>query len=218
MELTREWIKIHYILFNNEYFMSKCPPINGIKVTVGRGKITRGYCISDRNGKVLELNISAYYKHEETYYIEVLLHEMIHMMMAYNMIYERKHHGPLFREFVDMIRKRTGYNVSYDTVDGKWTEMEGNVNGYVLSFVYDEHEYITRVDKKYIARAVKKLNQYNTAGTTIKLYKLSCPQINSMTNQRFCPKTNIKAYTTDMQGIKNVVEAMKTTAPVHIFS
>ena len=119
MELTTDFIKKNFILFNNEYLDGK---LRMPEFKVIHTKSRLGLCSWKTTSGVktnYAISISDYYMFGEKKLQNVILHEMIHLFIRQNNIKDtRPHHGQVFYSIANKINKQ-GWNISRtDSVEG----------------------------------------------------------------------------------------------------
>jgi hypothetical protein len=119
MQLTTDFIKKNFIVFNNEYFEGK---LRMPEFKVVHTKCRLGLCDWKTISGVrtnYTISISDYYMFGEKKYQNVILHEMIHLYIRQNNIKDtRAHHGQVFYSIATRIN-RHGWNISRtDSVEG----------------------------------------------------------------------------------------------------
>lgn len=115
MKLTKEWMETWFDEFNRVYFGNELPkPL----LYVSHAKQRLG-CLaykSERKKKQIvhydyRLGLSAYYILTEWEYQNILLHEMIHLLIAFKGIKDTSQHGKVFRSIVSKLNNDCGWNI-----------------------------------------------------------------------------------------------------------
>lgn len=124
--LTIEFIKENFHKYNNKYFDGTLKEPT-FKITNTRRRL--GCCKWKTiyyNQKVYTIEISNYFQRSEKDYCQTLIHEMIHLYIRQNDIYDNgKHHGPVFYRWADKINQ-DGWSISRtDSTEGCDCNMVG---------------------------------------------------------------------------------------------
>jgi len=106
-------LKKYYDDFNKKYFDDELP---NIPVQYVNSKKFGGWVDATRNKKTNEISvnrlvISKFFKRDEDNFIQILLHEMIHVWLLYNNILERKQHGLAFKRKSREIEEISGVKI-----------------------------------------------------------------------------------------------------------
>lgn len=109
-----------YSDLNKKYFNGELPKIP-IKFTTS--KIQGGYVDLLRNTrtdeiKIVGMGISKFFKRDKDNFIQIMLHEMIHVALAYDGVHEREMHGIMFKRKLREIEDKSGITIPLtDSVD-----------------------------------------------------------------------------------------------------
>ena len=119
MELTTNFIKENFIVFNNRYFDGK---LRMPRFEVIHSKSLLGQLNWDDTGGIITdyvIRVSDYFNRGEKGVQNTILHEMIHLYIRQNKLKDtRTHHGAIFYREADRINK-DGWNISRtDSVKG----------------------------------------------------------------------------------------------------
>jgi hypothetical protein len=123
MQLTEDFIKKNFIVFNNEYFDGK---LKMPKFRVMHTKSRLGLCSWKNTSGVktdYTISVTDYFVFGEKKLQNIILHEMIHLYIRQNGIKDsRTHHGRVFYSIADKIN-RHGWNIARtDSVNGYETK------------------------------------------------------------------------------------------------
>ena len=113
MKLTKEWMETWFDEFNRVYFDSQLPkPL----LYVSHAKQKVGYLAYKMDRKSLQpydyrLGLSTYYILTEWDYQNILLHEMIHLLIAHSQIKDTSQHGKVFRSILSRLNNDCGWDI-----------------------------------------------------------------------------------------------------------
>ena len=196
MKLTQEWMTTWFDEFNRLYFKSELPRPR-LYISHARQRLgCLGYKVRKTNNGHsgaqaydYRLGLSNYYILQEWDYQNILLHEMIHLLIAHNGWQDSSVHGTLFRQLRDRLNNDCGWaiRISYPTrqltVNPQF--MQGK-NFLVLALqTRDGKNMLTVVNRNYVAalkRQLARLKSVESYGWYLSSdpYFLDFPQVRSL--------------------------------------
>lgn len=128
MIVTKEWLEKWFVLFDREYFGGNLPmPVMGL--THARTRLGQlAFKKASRWGRTklydFKLSLSTYYDMTEVQAKNVLLHEMIHYVIAYTGLKDTSSHGIVFRGMADNLNRKHGWDIRIATSTKGWKVSE----------------------------------------------------------------------------------------------
>jgi len=112
-EIQNADLKKYYNDFNTKYFDGELPdiPMGFVNSRTAGGWVSASLNTRTRVITIKKLVISKYFKRDEENFIQIMLHEMIHVWMHHNNKMERDHHGLMFKEKKREIEKLSGIKI-----------------------------------------------------------------------------------------------------------
>ena len=115
MKLTREWMETWFDEFNRIYFKGELPKPY-LYVSHARKRLgCLGYKYDRKHPKKgpsdFRLGLSNYYVLAEWDYQNILLHEMIHLVVASKQLKDTSAHGQLFRSIQQQLNQNCGWDI-----------------------------------------------------------------------------------------------------------
>ncbi len=114
MQVDIHWVRQNFQRFNADYFGGKLPEP---RFVVGKARTRLGSCSWKRKSRLgrttyydFTIAISNYYDQKEHDFQNVLLHEMIHLSIAYSGVKDSSSHGVVFRGMMERLN-REGWNI-----------------------------------------------------------------------------------------------------------
>lgn len=174
MQVTTDWIRYQFDLFNREYFGGELPlpkfSVSNARTQLGtmrfKWKAVRTGPFSYQLKKMAydyEIRISNYYEIPERQFQEILLHEMIHYYIAVKDLRDTSSHGATFRRIMDRLNAK-GWHITVRTDTKGWTVAERNslrprvVLGVVMA---DGKHFFSVVGSRYV-RGIDRQASFNS--------------------------------------------------------
>jgi len=173
MIVTIPWLESNFGRFNSLYFDAKLPaPLFGLSRSRTRLG-TMAYKRTSRFGKGklydFTIRLTTYYDMTEWQAQNILLHEMIHYIIAYTGLKDTSSHGTVFRGMADALNRRYGWKISVRTdargwqVNSKYIEekKEAKPQTYLILAIRmnDDKCYVSRVNPSYFKRIDSQLRR-----------------------------------------------------------
>lgn len=116
MQVSIEWMKNWFLRFNKDYFEGQLPlprlRLSQSRTRMGSMSCKRKYHLGKYRLTDFTIHLSNYYDLTERQFQNVLLHEMIHYMIAYIGFKDTSAHGIIFRRMMDYLNKNHGWEIT----------------------------------------------------------------------------------------------------------
>lgn len=116
MQVSIEWMKKWFLRFNEDYFEGLLPlprlRLSQSRTRIGAMSFKRKYYLGKYRFTDCTIHLSNYYDLTERQFQNVLLHEMIHYMIAYIGFKDTSAHGIIFRRMMDYLNRDQGWEVT----------------------------------------------------------------------------------------------------------
>lgn len=116
MTLTTDILHTWFRQFNADYFGDELPVP---RIALSKARTRLGTMSCRRVRKLLRwtytdftIRISTYYECSEREFQETLLHEMIHLYIAYHNLTDTSSHGKVFRQIMQRLNSEHGWNIT----------------------------------------------------------------------------------------------------------
>lgn len=126
MTLTTDILHTWFRQFNADYFGDELPVP---RIALSKARTRLGTMSCRRVRKLLRwtytdftIRISTYYECSEREFQETLLHEMIHLYIAYHNLTDTSSHGKVFRQIMQQLNNEHGWNITITL--GKETKLK----------------------------------------------------------------------------------------------
>lgn len=124
MTVTIQWMERWFDTFNAEYFDARLPR-PAFALSRARTRLGQMACKQGRVGRGVKrydfrISITTYYDMTERQAQCVLLHEMIHYVIAYTGLRDSAPHGVVFRGMADALNRRYGWDIRVTTSARDW--------------------------------------------------------------------------------------------------
>ena len=167
MTPTTEQIATWFDTFNRDYFAGSMPRP---RLSLGHSRSRRGSRAFRRRRTLLvwknsdiAIRLSTYYDCTERELQTVLLHEMIHLYIAWKGIRDDAPHGRVFRRMMDELNTRYGWNITVSTsMRGRQTTTprDSNRQRLVLALENSRGEcFLSVVNPRYAVRLKAQLGR-----------------------------------------------------------
>ena len=203
MIVTIDWMEEWFKRFDQEYFGGKLPlpelSLTRAKTRLGQLAFKR----ASRWGRTklydFKLSMSTYYDMTEQQAKSVLLHEMIHYIIGYTGLKDTSPHGVVFREMMDNLNRKYGWDIRVMTSTKGWKVSErvaekkkakGPQTYLMLAIeLKDGKFYLSRVNPGFARRIEKQLPMVRELRshrwyTTQESYFEDYPQVRSLRGRR----------------------------------
>lgn len=128
MIVTTEWMHRNFRRFNTEYFGGKMPvpafALSGARTQLGTMSCRKAYRRGVLHVYDFKITMTTYYDMTDKEAEDVLLHEMIHYIIAYTGLKDTSSHGVVFRGMADALNRKYGRNISIRTDTRGWALAE----------------------------------------------------------------------------------------------
>ncbi len=167
MTPTTEQIATWFDTFNRDYFAGSMPRP---RLSLGHSRTRLGSMACRRRRTLLgwknsdfAIRLSTYYDCTERELQTVLLHEMIHLYIAWKGIRDDAPHGRVFRRMMDELNTRYGWNITVSTsMRGRQTTAPRNSNRQRLVLALENSRgecFLSVVNPRYAVRLKAQLGR-----------------------------------------------------------
>ena len=203
MIVTIEWMEEWFKRFDQEYFGGKLPvPELGLtraKTRLGQMAFKRATRWGRTKLYDFKISMSTYYDMTDMQAKSVLLHEMIHYIIAYTGLKDTSSHGIVFRGMMDNLNRKYGWEIRVMTSTKGWKvseqvqakkEAKGPRTYLMLAIeMRDGKHYLSRVNPGFAQRIESQLKSLREVSahhwfTTEESYFEDYPQVRSLRGRR----------------------------------
>ena len=197
MQVDKLWMEHWFAIFNKEYFDGELPLP---RLALSRSRTRLGSMACKRVKRLFKsekftdfaIRLSNFYDLSEREFQNVLLHEMIHLKIAFLGMKDTAPHGVVFRRMADELNRNSGWNirVTGSTRGVKPAQPQPSSDYLVLALLLDSGEYFFSVVNPRYARGidreirmvsrVKNFNWYTTRDG----YFMNFPKVRSLRGRR----------------------------------
>lgn len=165
MQIDTQWMTTWFDTFNHAYFAGRLPRprlvVSHSRTRLGSMSCKRRLKGFRMTGTDYAIHLSNYYDQTERQYQNVLLHEMIHYVIAYDGQRDRSAHGPLFRAWMVRLNHDHGWEITV-TSNMKAVEVAPGVrrpSQYIVLAVRlnDGRRLLSRVSPRYVQALERRL-------------------------------------------------------------
>lgn len=203
MIVTIEWMEEWFKRFDQDYFGGKLPvPELGLtraKTRLGQMAFKRATRWGRTKLYDFKISMSTYYDMTDKQAKSVLLHEMIHYIIAYTGLKDTSSHGIVFRGMMDNLNRKYGWEIRVMTSTKGWKiseqvkakkEARGPQTYLMLAIeMRDGKHYLSRVNPSFAQRIESQLKSLREVSahqwfTTEESYFEEYPQVRSLRGRR----------------------------------
>ena len=203
MIVTIEWMEEWFKRFDQDYFGGKLPvPELGLtraKTRLGQMAFKRATRWGRTKLYDFKISMSTYYDMTDMQAKSVLLHEMIHYIIAYTGLKDTSSHGIVFRGMMDNLNRKYGWEIRVMTSTKGWKiseqvkakkEARGSQTYLMLAIeMRDGKHYLSRVNPGFAQRIESQLKNLREVSahqwfTTEESYFEEYPQVRSLRGRR----------------------------------
>lgn len=116
MIVTTAWMSQQFNRFNSTFFKGELPiplfQLSRSRRVLGQFKCNKKLTLKGIKGYNFAIAMTTFYDFSEKQAQEVLLHEMIHYVIAFNGWWEKRPHGTIFMRFLHYFNEQHGFNLS----------------------------------------------------------------------------------------------------------
>lgn len=181
-------LKRHYIDFNKKYFEGKLPLPSKISMSkrltraTGITKYTIQRDTRKTNPESLQIMISDLYQMSEEQIIEVLLHEMIHVWVAFVENLPEYGHGTIFLNKLKEVSAKSGIEIPISHDSSKLQIQRQSKDPFiVMLFEYGENKSISVMSlnhwKKNQEQFIQWIKVHSTDRIKVSVYKSDSPEL-----------------------------------------
>ncbi|MBF1553215.1 MAG: SprT-like domain-containing protein, partial [Prevotella salivae] len=152
MQVDKLWMEHWFAIFNKEYFDGELPLP---RLALSRSRTRLGSMACKRVKRLFKsekftdfaIRLSNFYDLSEREFQNVLLHEMIHLKIAFLGMKDTAPHGVVFRRMADELNRSYGWNirVTGSTRGVKPAQPQPSRDYLVLALLLDSGEYLFSV-------------------------------------------------------------------------
>ena len=222
MIVTKAWMEEWFTRFDREYFGGKLPlpeiALSRARTQLGQFSCKRAWRLGRTKLYDFRIAMSTYYDMTDRQAKSVLLHEMIHYIIAYTGLRDTSAHGVVFRGMMDKLNRQYGWEIRVSSSTRGWKvneqvkarkEARGPETYIVLAIeTHDGKHYLSRVSPSSVRRLETQMRSVREVKahrwfTTREPYFVDFPQVRSLRGRRIS-KADYDRMTNVLQPIEEI--------------